>query len=300
MMNVEGLSRTILDQLQDGVYLVDRSRKILYWNAGAEQISGYSAHDVVGTHCHDNVLNHVDGDGVVLCQTACPLAASIEDGRTREAEVFLHHKDGHRVPVLVRTAPIRGADGEVLGGVETFSENVVRTSMREEIEELKRMALNDPLTGLANRRYLDMALQTRRDELGRYGWSYGVLLLDIDHFKTFNDRYGHDMGDRVLTMVAKTLEANVRSSDLAGRWGGEEFLVVMRLVDAQAIERRAEELRSLIAASSLIVEDEPLSVTVSIGATLARAGETIEETLKRADALLYRSKDEGRNRISVG
>ncbi len=98
------LYREILDNLYDGVYFVDRERVVNYWNKGAERISGYSAEAMIGHSCSDHLLNHVDADGVSLCQDRCPLAACMSDGLPREAEVFLHHADGHRVPVLVRGA----------------------------------------------------------------------------------------------------------------------------------------------------------------------------------------------------
>ncbi len=291
--------RTILEQLHEGVYLVDLDRNILYWNKGAEQISGYASVDVVGSSCADNILVHVDGAGQSLCLLACPLKHTMDDGQIREAEVFLHHKDGHRVPVLVRTAPLKDNAGRVIGGIEVFSENLARSAMREEIETLRRLALQDELTEIGNRRYAEMALHSRHSELERYGWNYGVLMIDIDHFKAFNDKYGHDVGDRVLKMVATTLASNVRTHDIAGRWGGEEFLVVIEKITQSELAERAERLRILVEASGLMIGGERLSVTISVGGSLAHTGESIDIVVKQADTLLYQSKESGRNRCSI-
>ena len=290
--------RDILDQMYDGVYLVDLTRSIQYWNQGAERISGFPADEVVGKRCSDNILMHVTDDGTNLCLGGCPLAATMEDGELRENEIYLHHKDGYRVPVLVRTAPIRDEDGQIVGGAETFSDNLVRKEMRDEIEELSRLALFDQLTEVGNRRYAEMTLTSRQDELDRYGWPYGVLMIDIDHFKSFNDRFGHDVGDVVLRMVAQTLKANTRSFDVVARWGGEEFVIILEKVEASELAKRAAMLCRLVEASSMTVNGESLSVTVSIGGAIAKTGSESGETVKRADELLYRSKETGRNRAT--
>ncbi len=295
------LYREILDHLHEGVYLVDPQRVIRYWNSGAERISGYSAREVVGSSCADNILIHVDDEGTSLCTHGCPLAGTMADGESREAEVYLHHKQGHRLPVHVRTAPLRDVAGRIVGGIEIFSENRARPALREEIEMLRRLALQDNLTQIANRRYTEMTLQARHDEFTRYGWPYGVLLIDIDHFKRFNDTYGHDVGDRVLQTVAKTLTSNVRSFDLVGRWGGEEFLVILEKIDRQSLLcDRAELLRRLVEHTGARHQGMELSVTMSCGGSVVRKGEQPEDVVKRADELLYRSKETGRNRCTFG
>ena len=297
-MSESVVHREILDQMHGGIYCTDRDRRILYWNRGAERISGFRADHVLGTRCSDNLLMHVDDEGTRLCLEQCPLSATIADGEPREAEVYLHHKDGHRVPVLVRTSPLRDEDGTTIGAVEVFSENSVRVAMREQIAELSRLSLLDQLTEIGNRRYAELTLRSRHDELERYGWPYGMLMIDIDHFKSFNDQYGHDVGDAVLCMVARTLDVNVRVFDVAARWGGEEFVVIMEKVDAEDLATRAKTLCRLVEASSLGVEGAQLSVTVSIGGTVAQPGTEPDDVVKRADELLYRSKESGRNRAT--
>jgi len=294
------LHREILDQLHEGVYLVDPQRVIRYWNNGAERISGYSAREVVGSRCADNILIHVDDEGTSLCTHGCPLAGTMTDGESREVEIYLHHKQGYRLPVHVRTAPLRDASGRIVGGIEIFSENLARPALREEIETLRQLALQDNLTQIANRRYTEMTLRTRHDEFTRYSWPYGVLLIDIDHFKRFNDTYGHNVGDRVLQTVAKTLASNVRSFDLVGRWGGEEFVVILEKIDPQSLRDRAELLRRLVEHTKVRHEGEELSVTMSCGGGVVRVGEHPEDLVKRADELLYRSKEAGRNRCTFG
>jgi diguanylate cyclase (GGDEF)-like protein/PAS domain S-box-containing protein len=299
MTGVNEFYKDLLDNLSDGVYFVDGERKITYWNKGAERITGYSSMDVVGHCCTDNILKHVDDSGTELCCGQCPLALSVQDGEAHESEIYLHHKAGHRVPVRVRVTPIRDAEGSVVGAVEIFSENSSKVTAAQRIQELEKVAFLDPLTGVGNRRYTEMILDGRLNEMQRYGWPFAVLFFDIDNFKQVNDTYGHDVGDQVLRVVARTLLMNLRSFDFIGRWGGEEFLGIVVNVGEPQLYQLANKFRFLVEHSSLPVGKEMLQVTVSIGATLAQRDDTLASLVKRADELLYKSKTGGRNRISI-
>lgn len=296
----DGFHRTLLDNLHDGVYYVDLERRILYWNQAAERITGFPADEVVGGRCSDNILMHVDENGVQLCLDGCPLAATMEDGKLREMEAYLHHKQGHRVPVSVRAAALRDDQGRISGVVEIFTDISSREAKLLRVQELERLAMRDGLTGLANRRYMEDEFSSRIDESERYAVPFGVLFMDIDHFKAVNDRYGHDAGDQVLRTVASTLEQCARSFDVVGRWGGEEFVALIRNVDLEALGRIGERYRSLVARSETHAAGGTIRATVSVGGTLLAKGDTIEDVLRRADALMYRSKEEGRNRVTVG
>lgn len=287
----------LLDNLSDGVYFVDRERRITYWNRGAERITGYGAHEVVGHYCWQNILQHVTGNGCQLCWGLCPLAATLRDGRQREAQVYLHHKDGYRVPVHVRVSPIRDASGAVVGAVETFSDSTAVAALEEEVVHLRQLALLDALTEVGNRRYLDIQLAARVEECRRYGWQAGVLMIDVDRFKAINDGLGHATGDAVLRMVARTLQHNIRACDVVGRWGGEEFLVLMRAPSAAELHALAERLRALVAQSTIEHDGQTVRVTISIGMTLARPDDTPAALLARVDELMYRAKQAGRDRV---
>ncbi|MFZ5786381.1 MAG: sensor domain-containing diguanylate cyclase [Acidobacteriota bacterium] len=292
--------RSVLDSFSDGVYFVDRERRITYWNRAAERITGYLAEDVVGSHCYDEILVHVDDSGKHLCHDGCPVAATIVDRAIREADVYLHHRDGHRVPVKVRVAPLVNPEGELIGAVEAFSDNSAQMSALQRIQELEKAAYLDTLTGLANRAFTEIELNSRLEEMRRYGWPFGVLFLDVDRFKSINDRFGHEVGDQALRVVARTLASNARSFDLVGRWGGEEFVAILVNVDRERLAALAERTRLLVEGSSVALQSgETLQVTVSIGAAPARPDDTAESLIARADALMYASKSAGRNRVTL-
>jgi len=292
--------KDLIDNLYDGVYFVDRDRRITYWNKGAERITGYKSDQVKGRLCRDNILNHITANGIQLCLTNCPLAASMQDGQTREAEVFLHHHDGHRLPVVVRASPIRNKDGEIIGAVETFSNNDQVVQTRRQVDELRQSALTDPLTGIGNRRYLEEGIRAIKVEVERGVGIAGLILIDIDNFKQINDTYGHEIGDQMLLMVARTLKYNLRGSDLLGRWGGDEFIAVIHNVhELSALRDIAKKLHVMVESSRLDLETARLSITISIGATLIKENETFDKFFQRADKYMYKSKQAGRNQITV-
>jgi len=263
----------IIENLHDGLYFVDRDRVITYWNKAAERS---------------------------LCTGMCPLAATIADEKSREAEVYMHHKDGHRIPVSIRVSTLTDTDGKVLGGIELFTDISNQATNELRVKELEKLALLDNLTQLANRNYIEKEIQSRFEEKKRLNVPFGILFIDIDHFKNFNDIYGHNVGDDVLKFVSNTFVANARPFDLYGRWGGEEFIGIIRDINDKELELLGDRLRLLIENSYLILENEKLYVTISIGATLINENDTIDSLIKRADTLLYKSKAAGRNRLTIG
>lgn len=291
--------RDLLDNLYDGIYFVDRDRRVTYWNSGAERITGYGRSEVVGKRCRDHILIHINQRGATLCDSGCPLEESITRGRVYETEAYLRHKDGHRIPVSIRTFPIRDSEGVITGAIEIFSDDSSKAAFLHRIEELQKMTILDHLTGLANRRYIEMNLDARLSEMLRYGWPFGVLFIDIDHFKEVNDVYGHDVGDEVLKMIANTFMNNSRPFDAVGRWGGEEFVAIILNVTEDRLYAIADRLRMLVEQSSLSVGRDTIRVTISIGATLALENDTVETLIRRSDQLMYRAKTSGRNCVSM-
>jgi len=287
--------KNILDNINDGIYFVDASRTITYWNRAAERISGYSASEVVGSCCANDILVHVDDTGCHLCTSVCPLAKTLFDGDSRNGEVFLHHKQGHRVPVTVSISPIKDLEGQIIGAIEIFRDDSKHVIEKQLLDDLKKAASIDMLTDLPNRRLIDLRLRTCIDELHRHDIPFGLIFADIDRFKDINDTHGHKVGDNVLRMVAQTLGNNVRGHDLVGRWGGEEFMLIVSHITERNILKLANKLRMLVENSFFKMKDRKIYVTVTMGAVSARRDDTEESLIARADALLYKGKASGRN-----
>jgi len=161
-------------------------------------------------------------------------------------------------------------------------------------EELEALSTTDQLTSLANRRKLEECLEHKLKEANR-GLQFSIIMLDIDRFKTINDTYGHEVGDRVLVQLSQTMHQEMRGSDIVGRWGGEEFLLILPETPLQGALVLAEELREKIA--TLTFETYPHTVTISLGVATYRAQDTSNTLLHRADTALYKAKNSGRNKV---
>lgn len=290
----------LLNALKEGVYIVDGERRILFWNRGAEQITGFRKEEVEGTLCKDNVLNHVNSEGTNLCRGDCPLAVALREGAPKEASLFLLHREGHRVPVSISVIPLEDDEGHVTGAAEVFWEASPEEGLRMRLDELEKLALLDPLTKMPNRRCLETEMDVQFQNWERNGTSFGLLFFDMDNFKRFNDTYGHDVGDVILQAVARTLFSSTRPFDTLGRWGGEEFVGIFPNTGLEVLENVAARLCMLVRNTRVRVGDESLCLTVSVGGTVPKPGDTPGRMLRRADGMMYRSKREGRDRVSVG
>jgi diguanylate cyclase (GGDEF)-like protein/PAS domain S-box-containing protein len=293
------IHKQLLDELYDAVYFVDTDRRILYWNRAAEGLSGYGEAEALGRHCYDDLLCHTDDSGNLLCFSDCPLKKCMETKERCKADVYLRHKDGHRVSVSARVTPIIDEQGEVIGAVEVFLDNSGKKSLQRRTEELKRIAYVDSLTGLVNRRYLEMRLNQAHEEFSLFQNPFGLLLIDVDHFKEVNDSCGHGGGDIVLAHVAQILSNNLRATDTLGRWGGEEFVALLPNADAPLTRVLADRCRMLIESSTLVIDGRKINATISIGATIFEPGDDPRIILARADSAMYKSKTEGRNRVTM-
>ncbi len=144
-----------------------------------------------------------------------------------------------------------------------------------------------------------MKLSTSINEFNAGSPSFGILFIDIDNFKTVNDSYGHLTGDHVLKVVSTTLRRNIRTTDHIGRWGGEEFLVIVYGLNDKDLWLVAEKLRNLVDQSRCYVDGRKIGVTISMGVTRVREGDTANVLIQRVDQLLYKSKIDGRNRVTI-
>ncbi|RTL50278.1 MAG: PleD family two-component system response regulator [Bradyrhizobiaceae bacterium] len=172
--------------------------------------------------------------------------------------------------------------------------------LRDNVQNSIEMAITDALTGLHNRRYLESHVGTLAEQAASRGKPLALMILDIDHFKSINDNYGHDAGDDVLREFAVRIRKSIRGIDLAARYGGEEFVIVMPETDLHVAGIVAERLRQSIAREGFSIEKgaRRIDVTISVGiATLDNKGEPVADVLKRADQALYRAKKDGRNRV---
>jgi len=294
----------LLDNMQEGVSL-KRERKMTTWNEGAGGLAGFadagfSQEEVLGKECGDSILACVDEAGKALSGNGGPVDGVMVDGESALAEFYLRQKRGYRSPVSVRALPIRNSAGIIVGAVEVFSDSTVKLKFDKRVTELEQLAFRDPLTGLPNRRYIELKVEHGLQDHQRLGRLYGLLMFDLDHFKQVNDSHGHDAGDAMLKAIGENVARGLRPDDVVGRWGGEEFLVLAPDVDAITLGDLAERCRILIAESSVAAGVSRVSVTASIGATVLIHSDNANTAISRADELMYQSKHSGGDRTTAG
>jgi diguanylate cyclase (GGDEF)-like protein/PAS domain S-box-containing protein len=291
------LLRATLSALEEGVVLHQRGRGVIDSNDAASRILGLSKEEVFGLTESVERWRCVRDDGTPWTTDTFPVAVTFATGEGHSrVTIGVHREDDERRWVSCTTAPLRDAAGAVEYVVSTFTDV---TAEREAVERLAWRAFHDDLTGLANRALLFDRLEQALARGGRLGTDPAVLFCDLDEFKAVNDRYGHTVGDALLTAVAERLSSVVRDSDTAARWGGDEFVVLAEGLDRAAVSDLAERLRLAIAAPFDLRDDAgdpvPLRVTLSVG--IALAGTSSGTVLESADLALYEAKRRGRNQV---
>lgn len=290
--------RSVLERLHTGVYIVDRERRIVFWNRGAEHISGFLSQDVVGRCCRDEILVHCDSNNVVLCGDRCPLLNTMRDGRSTEAEIFLRHKFGFRVPVHIRAISIKDAKGNVIGAAESFEEP--RISVETERRSAAPMVRVDAATGIPDDKASQTALDSAFGSFLEHHVAFSVMRIHVDGLSHFTANHGPDAGMQLLRVIAQTLRNALRPGDFLGCWSEREFVGILPLHRRRALFRVTERLRSLGNCAAIPWWGDRLSLPLSFGLVTTEPGDTLETLLARADKALDRSIDEGGNRYTFG
>ena len=208
--------------------------------------------------------------------------------------LFVEKREDEAMSGIRRTLYLNLVISVAVTGLVLF---LVSVATKRYQDKLESVALSDKLTGLANRLALDMMLQRDMAEHRRTGMGLALLLLDLDRFKEVNDKHGHLAGDAVLKRMAEAIRTQLRDSDMVGRWGGEEFLVVLKRTDLNAATLVAEKVRQHVAETPVIYGKERIFLSCSIGIAVMRDDDTADSLLSRADRGLYAAKQAGRNLV---
>lgn len=293
-MKIDKNLTDLLNDLYEGVYIIDKHRKIVFWNKSAEEITGYKADEVLGKSCKDNILMHVNKNGNELCVNACPMVFVMNNKVAISDEVYLHHKSGYRLLVKVKGVPIIENGNDSKGVIELFTPVILDA---EHEKDLLNLALKDSLTKVYNRKGFDFLYPIRQREMTLLKLHTGILFFDIDDFKKINDTYGHEAGDRVLYSIAQIFIKSLRHEDIIVRWGGEEFVLVIFIKELENIKIIGNKLKKLVESTFIDYNDNIIKFTLSGGGTFLKEKENIIQAIRRADELMYRAKKEGKNRF---
>lgn len=283
MMELDGeIFKSVLESLPVGVYLVDRQRRILSWNSGAAKLAGYLSQEVIGRCCAEGLLMHCDSHHKILCGDACPLQETMLDGHPREADVYLLHKDGQRIPVHVQALPLRDDNGVVIGAAECFDLRVVLPTATVPKSALGPVS-TDGVTELPDRGAILARLAWELKRFEESPIPFGVLGIAIDNLDGMLHKDGRNAVDAVLYATGQTLRANVGPNDMVGRWSADRFVAVLENCTASSLANAAATLRQLTGAEAIPWWGDHLTVVVSMGGAVVRPGDTPQSLVARAE-----------------
>ncbi|MCP5108763.1 MAG: diguanylate cyclase [bacterium] len=270
----------LLDTLEDGVYFANRQRKVTYWNKAAEAITGYKSGEILGKFCSDNILVHIDEKGNNLCTGMCPLARCMETGEGYDSHIWLHHKEGHRVPVRVRVTPVHGAKNEIVGAVEIFSNRSSKKPFLEEIEEREQQDSLGSLTGLPNKQYMETSLKLKFFEWNQSQRPFGIFRIKIEGLEEVKNNHGQETYEGILKTISGTLIHNFKPSHIVGEWSEKEFLGISGDTNEEKLSQKVERYRILLKKTEFSKGDPPISLSISVASAMVRNNDTMETLLK--------------------
>lgn len=288
------VAENLLFEVSDVVFLLDPGGRIIRASRSSSELLGVKpealAGETVGVFCRADT-----GEDVFSRHLALEGASE---------EVFLEVPGGEALPMSCTLQAVRDVYGDMLGYLAVLKdlrkvkqlENLAAELEARRMEQ-ESLASTDPLTGLANRRKAESFLARELARFDRTGTPFSLIMLDLDHFKAVNDRFGHPTGDRVLMSVASAIAGSIRAEDIASRWGGEEFLVLLVDSDAGDAPNTAERIRRAIASACSFLPD---GLSASAGVVASSSGEGVGQLLVRADRALYEAKRSGRDRVVAG
>ncbi len=298
--------RFIVDRVNVGIIVVDREMEVLLWNHFMAVNSGREAHELLGNNLFDSFSGLPEKWLRKKINSVFILKNFAFTGWEQRPYLFQFR---HNRPVTGSTdfmmqnctfLPIMGESGEVQAVCITVFDvtdiSIYQNQLKDAMVKLEDMSIKDGLTEIYNRRYIETQLAAEFDRCRRYDGTMSTILFDLDHFKNVNDTYGHLAGDEVLRKVSKALVDVLRTSDIAGRYGGEEFTVILPNTSLEGGMKSAERIRSAIEELHVEFEGQHIPVTVSIGVTEFRKDTGSHEAmLQEADNALYVCKENGRN-----
>jgi diguanylate cyclase (GGDEF)-like protein/PAS domain S-box-containing protein len=305
--------RTLIESAPLAMVTWDRQRRVTGWNKQARELFGWTESEVLGRNFLTFMVPQSASEQVGLI-----IEDAIERGIESHSVNSNLTKDQRIIEVEWHNTVVPGADGRpdsVLSLAQDVTERLraqaalqeVNAKLKQRLDDihelqaqLREQVMRDPLTGMYNRRYLDDALPGEIARAIRERTPLSLMMVDIDHFKRVNDTHGHQAGDEVLKMLADILRSEARRSDVACRYGGEEFVLLLPKMNLESASLRAERWRQMFAEMELPVENGKLRCTLSVGiAVFPEHGNSAEDLLRNGDRALYLAKALGRNRVAV-
>ncbi|HLD22602.1 MAG TPA: diguanylate cyclase, partial [Sulfuricurvum sp.] len=281
---IEKLSKAV-EQVDDIVYITDKAGNISYVNEAYIHHTGYTREDAIGNN------SRISKSGMHDQPFYKELWTMILSGEVYRNTLINRKKNGDLYYEKKTITPLKDDNHQIIGFISTGKDVTEETMLNQEIE---RIAMIDKLTGIYNRHKFEEFFVLESERSRRFSLPLSMILIDIDHFKSVNDTYGHDVGDEVLKGLALVVQTNIRKNDIFARWGGEEFLVLSPGANEKSIQELAEKLRKSVEAA---VFPEVGRITISLGISTFEQDNSFSEFFKRVDEGLYIAKANGRNQV---
>lgn len=295
----ERFLNTIFESINDPFNIIDRNYRIIKANESYARMRGKTIEQLIGRRCYEVLQNKRS-----VCE-GCSVKEAFDTGKPNTKEKLMSYPGGQHVWVEIYTYPVFDETGRVLNVIEYTRDITQRKRAEAErdilVDRLQYLSRTDDLTGSLNRRALIEKLEDEVHRTQRYKTDLSILICDIDYFKEINDTYGHDTGDRVLRVISNLLKESLRSIDIIGRYGGDEFMMILPETSMKGAEEIAERIRLAVEDLKLQGEGKDLiKTTVSLGVAEFNVDkEDINGLIKRADNALYIAKGKGRNRVYI-
>jgi len=298
-LNDPDIYLTVLDNLQTGVYIVDRNRRIRFWNEGAEQITGYLRQDVVGRFLRDHLLITGDDAKNLDSDLDDPLNLVFRDGKPSILDVSILHKDGYRVPIVLRTNPIRNSHGAVIGAAESFERNRTASESTRRQSALGDFGCLDAVTGVAAHSFMETQVRENLITFAEHHTPFGILLVQVDHLDEFRASRGPGIVPTILRIIAQSIENCVRPTDRVGCWGENQFIAILLECRESEVSLVGERVRRMIGRAEIEWWGDKFSVTSPVGGAGCRAGDDVNLLVARAAVSLQESIVKGGNCVTV-
>jgi len=299
MIDDPEIYRTVLQRLSVGVYFVDRGQHIVFWNHGAEEITGYLSQHVLGHHLAENFLEHVNHENLRLEGDDLPLIAALRHGKEVEERATIRHKEGYPVKVRIRAVPLRDEFGKLMGAAEFIepAEPVLWEDERKDV--LAIHGCMDRSTGALTREYTETQLREQVETFERHQIPFSVLVMQLDRLDDLKAKHGSGALTAVLRVTARTLLNGLRSPDVLGRWTETEYLILAAECGETEAPRVAERLRKTVGGAETHWWGDRLKVTLSAGVAAVKPGDSAATIVERAETALRRAIADCGNRSAT-
>ena len=287
--------RSVIESLQTGVYVVGKDGKIHFWSDGAQRILGHLKQDILGRALREDLFALGEGNQTALADALGALSDVFRDGRPVTEDVSLRHKDGHRMRVYLRAAPVRNRDGAIVGVVESFDEPVSNSVWERRRTKLAGYHCLDEVTGVHNHAITQSHLRENLAIFEEHRIPVSILVIQIDELERYRSTYGPGALAAIFRAVAQTLDTNLRPTDFLGRYTDNYFLAILPECPDGDVRKVAERMKKMVTYAEIKWWGDELSATASFGGATSRSGDTVEELVERAEKSLAASIAAGGN-----